>query len=167
VFLLHAMSYESPFWLTYKQAQELGGNVRRGEKACPVVFWKGLESEDTGERIPLLRYYSVFNLAQCHGIRESNPVLPTVTREYSPIATAERIVAGMPKRPDVRHGLDRAFYSPGGDFVGMPSPGRFRSGEDYYSMLFHELTHNADSRIMPRRTRAAFAGGAFRRGYAA
>jgi antirestriction protein ArdC len=45
-FLLHAMNYESPFWLTYRQALELGGNVRKGEKACPVVFWKQLEIED-------------------------------------------------------------------------------------------------------------------------
>jgi antirestriction protein ArdC len=43
VFLLHAMNYESPFWLTYRQAAQLGGNVRRGEKACPVVYWKQLE----------------------------------------------------------------------------------------------------------------------------
>ena len=50
VFLLHAMSYASPFWLTFNQAKELGGTVRRGEKACPVVFWKWLESEEGGER---------------------------------------------------------------------------------------------------------------------
>src|SRR5262245_11578343 len=76
VFLLHAMSYQSPFWLTFKQAQELGGHVRKGEKSCPVVFWKWLDVESDGqqqgeqkkERVPLLRYYSVFNVAQCDGI---------------------------------------------------------------------------------------------------
>ena len=72
VLLLHAMAYESPFWLTYKQAAELGGNVRKGEKACPVVFWKQLELEDkeTGEleKIPMLRFYFVFNLSQCENI---------------------------------------------------------------------------------------------------
>jgi antirestriction protein ArdC len=47
----------------------------------------------------------------------------------------------MPRRPEIKHGLDRAFYSPSGDFVGIPSPGQFKSGEDYYSVLFHELTH--------------------------
>ena len=52
VFLLHSMHYESPFWLTYKQALDLGGHVRKGEKACPVVFWKQWEREDeeTGEK---------------------------------------------------------------------------------------------------------------------
>jgi antirestriction protein ArdC len=48
----------------------------------------------------------------------------------------------MPKRPEVKTGLDRAFYSPSGDFVGMPSADQFRSGEDFYSVLFHELTHS-------------------------
>src|SRR6267143_2055640 len=60
VFLLHAMSYASPFWLSYKQAQELGGNVKQGEKACPVVFWKWFDAEENGQakRVPFLRYYS-------------------------------------------------------------------------------------------------------------
>ena len=65
IFLLHAMNYESPFWLTFKQAQQLGGSVRKGEKACPAAFWKQLEVEDkaTGEteKIPMLRFYHVFN----------------------------------------------------------------------------------------------------------
>jgi antirestriction protein ArdC len=65
VFLLHSMHYESPYWLTFKQAQERGGHVRKGEKACPVIFWKQWEKLDaaTGEktRIPMMRYYFVFN----------------------------------------------------------------------------------------------------------
>jgi antirestriction protein ArdC len=145
VFLLHAMNFESPFWLTFNQAKALGGSVRRGEKACPVVFWKWLESEENGEmkRIAFLRYYSVFNIAQCEGIpRDKIPSLGSTRREHSPIETAERIVSAMPKRPEVKHGLDRAFYSPGGDFVAMPSPEQFRTGEDYYSVLFHELAHS-------------------------
>src|SRR5262249_48793599 len=144
VFLLHAMSYQSPFWLTFNQAKELGGNVKRGEKACPVVFWKWLDVEDGGEkeRVPFLRYYSVFNVAQCEGIRgDKIPSLSGTGRVHCPIAEAERIVQSMPKRPAVKTGLDRAFYSPAGDFVGMPAPEHFRSGEDFYSVLFHELTH--------------------------
>jgi antirestriction protein ArdC len=145
VFLLHAMSFESPYWLTYKQARELGGNVRRGERACPVVFWKRLEVADQGEptgkkQIPFLRYYSVFNSAQCEGIGSPPPVSGP-GRDHNPIADAERIVSGMPKRPEIRHGLHHAFYSPSADIVGMPSPERFDRAEDYYSVLFHELTH--------------------------
>lgn len=146
VFLLHAMSYQSPFWLTFKQAKELGGHVRQGEKASPVVFWKWLDGEDkdTGKakRIPLLRYYSVFNAAQCENIGPHVPQLNSVQRPHNPIETAERIVSEMPKRPAIKHGLDRAFYSPSGDFVGMPAPEQFRSGEGYYSVLLHELTHS-------------------------
>lgn len=147
VFLLHSMRYESPFWLTFKQAQGLGGNVRKGEKACPVVFWKWLDVDERDEsgkakRVPMLRYYSVFNVAQCDGVpSERIPALSENTRKHEPIAEAERIAASMPKRPDVRHGLDRAFYSPAQDFVGMPSPERFERPEHYYSVLFHELTH--------------------------
>jgi len=147
VFLLNSMHYAAPFWLTFKQAQELGGHVKRGEKACPVVFWKWLDKEDkaTGDkqRIPLLRYYSVFNVAQCEDIpADKIPALGGSKREHGPIEQAERIVATMPKRPEIRHGLDRAFYSPSGDFVGMPSPEQFKSAEHYYATTFHELTHS-------------------------
>jgi antirestriction protein ArdC len=145
VFLLHAMMYESPYWLTFNQAKELGGNVRRGEKACPVVFWKWLDGKDetTGEakRIPFLRYYSVFNVAQCEGIEAHVPKAEQTRPDHNPIEAGERIVSAMPRRPEIRHGLDRAFYSPSGDFVGIPSPEQFRNGQDYYSVLFHELTH--------------------------
>jgi antirestriction protein ArdC len=144
VFLLHAMSYSSPYWLTFKQAQELGGHVRKGELACPVVFWKWLDVERDGEkeRVPFLRYYGVFNVAQCEGIEAHVPSATDTKREHSPVETAERIVRGMPKRPLIKHGQAQAFYHPTDDYVGMPSPEQFRSGEGYYSVLFHELTHS-------------------------
>ena len=73
VFLLMAMSYESPFWLTFRQALQLGGTVHKGEKSCPVVFWKQttVEDKESGEeqKIPLLRLYHVFNVAQCDGLK--------------------------------------------------------------------------------------------------
>ena len=147
VFLLHAMSYASPYWLTFRQAQELGGSVRRGEKACPVVFWKWLDVDEAGagptgkRRVPFLRYYSVFNAAQCEGIDAHVPAIDGTQRPHTPIETAEQIVAAMPRRPAVRHGLERAFYDPSGDSVGMPAPERFDRPADYYNVLFHELTH--------------------------
>jgi antirestriction protein ArdC len=144
VFLLNSMHYSSPFWLTFKQAQELGGHVKRGEKSCPVVFWKWLEgiNQTTGEkeRIPLLRYYSVFNCAQCEEI--TVPAVSETLREHSPVKAAEIVVQSMPKRPEIKHGMNQAFYSPAADFVGMPVPERFTTGENYYSVLFHELTHS-------------------------
>ena len=162
VFMLHAMSYESPFWLTYKQAQEMGGNVRKGEHACPVVFWKWLDVDEAGEptgkrRVPMLRYYSVFNVAQCDGVNA--PAIEGAERPHNPIETAEQIVAVMPKRPAIRHGLDRAFYSPAADSVGMPSPERFDTPENYYNVLFHELTHSTGHESRLNRKGVSGAGG--------
>jgi antirestriction protein ArdC len=120
--------------------------VRRGEKACPVVFWKWLDLQDkpTGEteRVPLLRYYSLFNVAQCDGIPADRIPAEDSKREHNPIARAESIVATMPKRPEIRHGLNQAFYSPAQDFVGMPAPEQFKTAEAYYCCVFHELTHS-------------------------
>jgi len=142
VLLLHAMAYESPFWMTYKQAAELGGNVRKGEKACPVVFWKQLELEDkeTGEleKIPMLRFYFVFNLSQCENIKDiaNAPQVQTTTTE------AAEIVEQMPQRPAIKHGMRKAFYSPGEDYIGLPDAKNFESEAAYYSVLFHEMIHS-------------------------
>jgi antirestriction protein ArdC len=144
VFLLNAMNYASPLWLSYLQAQQLGGNVRRGEKGCPIVFWKRLDTKnkETGEaeRIPLLRYFTVFNLAQVDGVQV--PTTSEPTREFSPIEKAQEIVDRMPKHPEIRHGLSQAFYQPSVDLVGMPAAEQFKTREDYYATLFHELSHS-------------------------
>jgi antirestriction protein ArdC len=143
VFLLHAMQFESPYWLTFRQAQELGGHIRKGEKACPVVFWKTHETEDkqTGEKvkIPLLRFYHVFNVAQCDGLKN----IPAVTEEpANRITSAAQIIEQMPQRPTIKHGMAKAFYSPAEDFIGLPSPERFESEEKYYSVAYHEAIHS-------------------------
>jgi antirestriction protein ArdC len=94
VFLLACSGYSSPFWLTYKQAQAMGGHVRKGEKASPIIFWTKLEKTDreNGEPIelPVLRYYSGFNVAQCEGLPENRiPSLGPVTeRPFSPCSAA-------------------------------------------------------------------------------
>lgn len=141
--LLHSMQYESPFWLTYRQALELGGHVRKGEKACPVVFWKQLSIEDdaTGEteKIPMARLYSVFNVAQCEGIKS----LPAGADEHPvSLSKPDEIVEHMPNRPEIRHGMRQAFYSPKQDTVSMPDRERFNIEADYFGTLFHELIHS-------------------------
>jgi len=144
VFLLHAMGYESPFWLTFRQALELGGNVRKGEKACPVVFWKriDIEGREPGEKqkIPMLRYYHVFNVAQCDGI-ENLPAPAIDTPSISLPAKPEEILLQMPERPEIQHGMRKAYYSPSSDNVGMPDKSQFESESAYHATLFHELVH--------------------------
>jgi len=144
-FLLSGSKYRSEFWLTYKQAQDLGGNVKRGEKASLVVFWKFLEVEDheTGEikQIPFLRHYHVFNVEQCEGIDYAK-LTEQAERTSDPIESAERIVAGMPNRPRlVIDQTPKAYYSPGEDFVHMTERSACVSDFAYYDTLFHELTH--------------------------
>jgi antirestriction protein ArdC len=141
VFLLHAMCFESPFWLTFRQAYQLGGNVRKGEKSCPVVFLKQLKiagkESDEEKKIPLLRIYHVFNTAQCDGLKGASPVM----EEIVTVKPAE-IVARMPQPPGINHGMTNAFYSPLEDCVGMPVRERFDTEEGYFATLFHELIHS-------------------------
>ncbi len=146
-FLLSAMRFTSPFWLTFKQVKKLGGGVKAGEKGTPVVFWKWIEYEDkeTGEKekVPFLRYYTIFNLTQCAGIPEEKiPALEEKTRSFNPIEEAERIVSGMPQRPTIEHIESQAYYRPSNDKVNLPKKELFKSNEEYYSTLFHELTHS-------------------------
>lgn len=144
--------YVSPYWVTYKQAQELGGNVKKGEKSSVVTFWKMQTSitktdEETGDKqkyslersIPLLRYYHVFNAEQCDGLKV--PVIGDPDQEHTPIEACEAVVAGMPHRPEIKRNDAQAFYVPALDYVGMPDLCRFSKPEEYYSVLFHELTH--------------------------
>ncbi len=149
VFLLGASRYANPYWLTFRQAKQLGGHVKKGERSTPMVFWKWLERErdnpDTGEietvSTPLLRYYRVFNVEQCEGIpAEKVPALENA-RDFRPIEEAERVVQEMPQRPIIQHEAAQAFYRPSADVVNMPAPKLFTGDEEYYSTLFHELTH--------------------------
>ena len=143
VLLLHAMHYESPYWLTFRQALELGGHVRKGEKACPVVFWKQLEREDkqTGEKekIPMMRFYYVFNVAQCDGLKTLSA--PAGESPLTAPSKPEEIIAAMPHRPEIKHGMAKAFYSPSADYVAMPNRTSFEKDAGYFATLFHELVH--------------------------
>jgi len=144
IFLLACQGYGSRYWLTYRQAQMLSGNVKKGEHGSKVVFWKideyRKENSETGEienrKSILLRYYTVFNLEQCEGIKSPEPA-PVI----NPIDQCESIVEQMPNHP--KFGQDsRACYRPSIDTVGMPARSAFHSAEEYYSTFFHELTHS-------------------------
>lgn len=140
--------HTSPFWLTFKQALELGGAVRKGERGELVVYANTItrtETDEAGEEternIPFLKGYTVFNAEQCDGLpahftaRAEAPALPTAQR----IEAADRFFAAT--GADIRHGGTRAFYAEGPDYVQMPPFETFRDAESHAATLAHELTH--------------------------
>lgn len=148
-FLLHCSGFASPYWLTFKQAKERGGTVKKGEKGMPVVFWNWIYKDATGKtikdqtkaakKIPFLRYYTAFNAEQIDGVEF--PAVDIPTREHTPSETCEKIVAGMPSPPEIKTKGSQPCYIPSLDRVEMPKAEHFHSGDEYYSTLFHELTH--------------------------
>jgi antirestriction protein ArdC len=152
IFLLVSAGYSSPYWLTFKQAGQLGGHIKKGEKSHIVIFWTWLTKKDSEEdasdngageidekKIPYLRYYRVFNIEQTEGIEHPKE---TVINDWNPIEQCEEVVRGMPNPPGIFHGSDRACYQPLKDRVYMPDKGLFKDRESYYCTLFHELTHS-------------------------
>jgi antirestriction protein ArdC len=150
VWLLLCSEFNAPYWLTYKQAGDLGGNVKKGEKGTPVVFWNWFPKKVDGkpvfkngkaELVPFLKYYTVFNVEQTEGIKWEMPSKP-IASEFTPNETADAIVGNYPNAPVIRHKGARACYSPALDIVTMPERESFKSPALYYSVLFHELTHS-------------------------
>ena len=151
--------YCSPYWMTFKQAKELGAHVRKGEGGNSVVYANTLtktEEQENGateeRKIPFMKAYTVFNVEQIEGLPEHYYVKPDpVIDPAQRIAHAEAFFSAT--GADLRHGGNRAFYRGGGsDHVQMPVFECFRSPEAYYATLAHELTHNAEVWIMPRRS---------------
>ncbi len=144
-FTAWAEGYPSAYWLTFNQIKERGGTVRKGEKSTMVVFWKLFETTDreTGElkEVPVMRYYRVFNLAQCDGI-EMPDAAAFEPLAFEPVEQAEAILAGYADGPAIEHLGTKAFYRPARDMVRMPERERFTSTEEYYSTLLHELAHS-------------------------
>jgi antirestriction protein ArdC len=136
--------YTSPYWVTFKQAKERGGTVRKGEKSTEVVLWKPfkktieVDGKDEEKSFLMMRTFNVFNVDQCDGIEvpKSEP-LP----ERDPIEACEQIVLGY-YGPTIKHGGNRAYYSPALDYIQMPQRNQFTSSEAYYGTLFHELAHS-------------------------
>jgi antirestriction protein ArdC len=146
VFLLATQGYGSPYWVTFNQAKQLGAHVSQGEKSTLVSFWKfneyARENGETGElenkTSVLLRYYRVFNIEQCEGLKA---LYGDDRKPVNPIEECESIANRMRNAPRIEQ-HSQAFYRPSADMVGMPSRSCFESPESYYSTLFHELTHS-------------------------
>jgi antirestriction protein ArdC len=140
--------YAAPIWMTFKQAIELGGHVRKGEKGSPVVYADTMRRTETDEAtgdeaeraIPFLKAYTAFNVEQIEGLPEHFHALAHASRNPDErIAGAESFFAAT--RADIRHGGDCAYYSPTLDYIQMPPFEAFRDAQAYYATLAHEATH--------------------------
>lgn len=144
LFLLEAMSFELPLFLTFKQVKQKGGNVKKGSKGFPVIYWSTFDKEDAeadeARKIPFLKYYTVFSASQIEGIDFPQPD-NVQTIDFKPIDRAEEIAGGWQDAPEIKHGFNRACYIPAADEIHLPRPEVFRSAEDYYQTRFHEMGH--------------------------
>jgi len=146
-----ARGYEDPRWMTYRQAQENGWQVRKGEKGTSIEFWqfpspkdrdsKEVPSADADDKTngsaPLHRLYTVFNATQIDGVEKWQA---KVRPEWEVVQNGENILAGAGAR--IAHDQqDRAFYSKGTDQIHLPSKSAFPSPAAYYGTALHELGH--------------------------
>jgi antirestriction protein ArdC len=147
LWLLLSLDYERNLFLTWDQIKKLGGSVNKGEQGHVVLYWKVSfknnegEQEDTQKKKRLLRYYKVFNVAQCRELPE-NLIEPLDEKEHNPIAACERFVNTMPQSPLITFKGKKAFYDIQKDEVVLPQMKTFKTSEEYYTTLFHELVHS-------------------------
>ena len=143
--MAEAKGYGSGTWATYRQWQERGAQVRKRERAAPVIFWKQLGGDDQepGSEAPVetrsrfvARGYSVFNAAQVEGY--SPPAVPVLS-EAERITEAEAFIAAIPAQ--ITHGGNSCYYLPSEDRVQMVPFDQFKRAAGYYATLAHELTH--------------------------
>ena len=147
LWMARAAGYRTPRFLTFKQAGELGGHVRKGEHGTKVYFVKQLEireitdSEAPARLIPMMREYTVFNIDQCEGLPDSvttgKPMRVRNPDERDELADEFlRSTAA-----DIREGHGEAYYVPSRDFISMPAFEAFKGADHFYGVAFHELTH--------------------------
>ena len=158
-------------YLTFKQARDLGGSIKKGEAPFMVVFYRMIDrqeeeterrtgnSEDAIKRIPLLRYYRVYEIGQCDGIDRRYSALRRTEAER--IEAAEAIRQRYSDPPAVVEKGMRACYSPILDLVMTPPIENFHSDEEYYSTLFHELVHSTGHPKRLNRKFGAFGNDAY------
>lgn len=145
IFLLGTQGYGSKYWVSAKQALDMGGSILPGQRSSLVTFWNigtvkktNRDGELENKRTFLLLYHNVFNVEQTTLAAK----LGLGGSERTPdIEACEKIVASMPQRPQIIQD-HRAWYRPSTDTVGMPAKTAFDSSEGYFATLFHELTHS-------------------------
>lgn len=154
-------------WITFRQATEAGGHVKKGEKSRMVVFWKPftVKDETTGEEQThfILKYYNVFHLDQCEGIqpRWRASMVQHPGEDLKPDAAADKIIHDYVSRSGLTFTVtesDAAYYSPARDEVVVPKLSQFISTGEAYSTWLHELSHSTGhvSRLNRIHDNAAF-----------
>jgi len=151
-------------YVTFKQCQQEGGKIRKGEKASMIVFWKWIEEKDPDteevRKIPFLRYFNVFHIDQCEGLTAKH------ARQFPNTATADQaaedIISGYLQRSGVKihhESGNQAFYSPSTDRITLPLLAQFRNTAEYYSTAFHEAVHSTGHKTrLDRLEKTAFFG---------
>ena len=135
-------------YATFKQWNELGGKIKKGEKAEIVVFWKMIKVKDTDgygdeveKTIPILKYFNVFHISQVEGVK------PIATEEnvHEPIEEAERVISDYVFREGIELNEvvgNEAYYSPMTDRIVVPSKKQYEDINEYYSTAYHEMVHS-------------------------
>lgn len=148
--------FSAPIWMTYKQATELGGQVRKGQHGSLVVYANSItrtetnaKGEEDGEsrtlstserEIPFMKGYTVFNIEQIDGLPAHYYAPPVNALPLSErMENADRFIAAT--GAVIKHGGNSAFYAPGPDLVQLPPFGSFRDKESFYATALHELSH--------------------------
>ena len=146
LWMAQAAGYRTPRFLTFKQALELGGNVRKGEHGTKVYFVKQLQVRDQGaddgsstRLIPMMREYTVFNVDQCENLPDSiitgKPIRVRNPDTRDELADAFLHATGA----DIREGHGEACYVPSRDFISMPAFAGFKGADHFYNVAFHEI----------------------------
>lgn len=150
--LLGMLPYPTNYFLTFEQSKSIDATIKKGERAHLVVFWKRVlkqraeneaqPEQELSEYKAVLRYYKVFNIAQCNGIPEDKiPTMQTLGSNGA-IETCEKVLSEIPNSPRIEHGHKGAYYFPDTDVITMLDKDWFTSLESYYDTLFHELVHS-------------------------
>lgn len=141
--------YADPRWLTYKNAQSLGGTVSKGQKGTKIIFWNFIETDDpnnpsTKQTIPYARAYTVFNVEQCENVK-----VESISTHVIPDSEINDLAQSIVTIADIKHAGNNAGYTPSTDTIILPPFDSFNTTNDYYSTAFHEIAHwsGSDKRL--------------------
>jgi antirestriction protein ArdC len=151
ILLTLSQGFNSPYWVTSKQAKEKGGRIKREEwkKYTPIVFLSNFKKENESEsgeveikNIHFMRFYQVYNIEQTEGLESLLPKEKETKAFFNPIECCEEVVSNFKTCPIIEHTGNIGKYSPVKDIISIPSPEKFDIREEYYSTLFHEIVHS-------------------------